>query len=337
MITEYPSRNEWIDGHNAPKTKEKAHTVLKLFDQYLSSKEMSEEKFFSEMRDANSTIQSRIIKEIGNRWLDEGRSPSTVSIYRHKLLTWFEENDIVIPKTKLRRIAKIPKQLTEMKYTPDASHILKIISKQKSLEVATFFITLAATGMRQGELRQVRLDEIDMQKRMIRIPAHRTKTRTERITFFTPEARHYLKRHIKDKDLKLDDQLFSHGMNDYHWHMQKANHDLGHADRFATGRYKMSMHRLRAYAKQCIRDSVSNTFAEVILGHIEGNKTYDIGNINKMKKDYEKAVPALTLDKTRQFEDLLERQNNNTDENSIILSRMKALENELERLRHQKD
>ena len=309
MLSEYPTRSEWITGHSAPKTQSKARTVLKLFDEFLDAKQISESQFFEEMREYNSTMQARMIKEISSYWLQR-LNPNTVSAYRHKLMGWLEENDIIIPDSKVRRIAPLPKALTEMRYTPDAMHVLKIVNMQKNYEVATFFITLSSTAMRQGELHLLRVSDIDFPNRMIRIPAQHTKTRTERITFFTPETRHYLKKHIKDNGLKDNDRVFKYLIQNYQQHLQRANRIMGFDDFFENKRSKMTMHRFRAYANQCITDAVSERFADVIKGHIGGLRTYDVGNIRKMKKDYDKAIPALTLDKTKQFEDLLDQQEN---------------------------
>lgn len=329
------SREEWINGFNATKSKDQARMSLRHFDDWLATKSIEEKQFFEEMKQHNTTKQAQIIRDITNYWLDVKKlGLSTVPKYRNNLLKWFEENDLTVSISKVQRIAKMPKPLQEMRYTPDANHLYKLVTMQRNLDVATFFITLAATAMRQDELHQVLVKEVDLSDRMIRIPANRTKTRTERVTYFTPEARHYIKKLIKQNDLSEDDRLFSCTIANYHWHIREANKILDKDERFSNGRRKMSLHRLRAYANDCISSAVTERFADVIKGHIAGNRTYDVGNFKKMKKDYSKAVNELTLDKTQQFEELKDSQEVKSGTDSVLIREIEHLKKEMARLQN---
>ena len=96
----------------------------------------------------------------------------------------------------------------------------------------------------------------------------------------------------------------------------------------------MSIHRLRAYANQCIQAACGDKFSEVILGHIAGLRTYDVGNIRKMKKDYDKAISLLTLDKSKQYEDLIGDLTVNNTTNKIIINEIEHLKQEILRLQN---
>ena len=333
ILVEKASRNDWVDGYDSESAKGKARTVLMNFDKWLSFKGHTEEEFFSAMRDADATTRARTLGSIGDYWIQHNIAARSAAQYRNCLLSWLEENDIVISESKLRRLAKLPKVTTEMKYTPDATHILKIVSMQKHLDVATFYVMLSCTAMRGEELLQTKLKDVDLTDRMIRIPAERVKTRTERLTFFTPEARRYLKRLIKEENLTPEDHLFKFHWTNYNWHMNHSNEILGYTERFKTGRYKMSIHRLRAYAKQCIMSATNENFAEVIKGDISGMRTYDIGNIKKMKKDYDKCIKELTLDKTQELEDLKEVQSGRSEQDLIVMREIDNLKMEISRLK----
>jgi len=332
------SREEWINSFNAEKSKQQARMSLKHLDSWLESKSITENQFLEEMSNHNSTKQAQIIRDISNYWLNEKKlGLSTVPKYRGKLLVWFEENDLIIPISKVRRIGKLAKPLQEMRYTPDANHLFKLVTMQKNLDVATFFITLASTAMRQDELHPVLVKEIDLSNRMIRIPAIRTKTRTERVTYFTPEARHYIKKLIKQNNLSPEDRLFSYSLVNYHWHMRYSNKILGFDDRYSNNRRKMTIHRLRAYANDSITEAVTTVFADVIKGHISGNRSYDAGNLKKMKKDYDKAIDELTIDKSQQFEDLKENNITKNHTDSVLMREIEHLKQEVERLKNSEE
>ncbi|MBC8408256.1 MAG: site-specific integrase [Rhodobacteraceae bacterium] len=338
LLSNKTTRSEWIHTSDAIKTQKHYRCILVAFDDWLKSMDSTEEGFFDAMRGTDMSTRARTLKSIQEYWMTVPKkgypvkSPRTTAQYRAALLQWFEENDIMVSPTKIKRLARLPKISTEMRYTPDSSHILRIVSMQNTIEKKAFFILLSCTAMRYGELMQTRLGDIDMSNRMIRIPAARTKTRTERLTFFTPEARHYLKKHIKENNIQHDDLIFQLSEGSYRFAQNRSNRILGANERFTNGRYKMSIHRLRAYANQCISSAVSERFADVIKGHIGGLRTYDVGNIRKMKKDYDKAIPELTLDKSRQYEDLKDQVDAGTKTDAVIMREIDHLKQEIERL-----
>lgn len=341
LLSDRPTREEWIKTSDAPKTQKHYAGVLNAFDDWLKSMDSTEEEFFQAMRKTDMNTRARTVKSIQEYWMTvpRGRYPPkgvrTAAQYRSTLLQWFEENDIIITPAKLKRLARMPKIPVEMRYTPDSTHVLNIVAGQASIDKKTFFILLSCTAMRYDELAQTQLGDIDMPNRMIRIPVTRTKTRQERITFFTPEARHYLKRHIKENSIEDPDELlFKLSKTAYEYAMKRSNRINGVEDRFANGRYKMSIHRLRAYANQCIQAACGDKFSEVMLGHIGGLRSYDVGNIRKMKKDYDKAIPELTLDKSRQYEDLKETMTAENKSTKIVMDEIEHLKQEILRLQN---
>jgi len=341
LLSDRPTREEWIKTSDAASTQCQYRNVLYSFDEWLKSQNATEDEFFQAMRDADMNTRARTVKAIQEYWLTvprEGytlKGARTTAQYRTVLLLWFEENDIIISASKLKRLAKLPKIPNEMRYTPDSSVVLQIVMQQTTIDKKAFFILLATTAMRHGELRTTRLKDMDISERMIRIPAERTKTNTERLTFFTPEARHYLKRHLKENNITDPDELiFPRDQVTYHFAMVQAMKKLDLTEKFKNGRNKMSMHRLRAHASQCISDAVSDRFADVIKGHIGGLRTYDVGNIRKMKKDYDKAIPALTLDKSQQYEDLKDNLDAKGRTDSVIMREIDHLKEELQRLKN---
>ena len=342
LIDEIPTRDEFIESYNSKSSKDQAKNSLAHLDLWLDKKGITELEFFEQMNQSNSTIRARVLNEQSQFMLKNRRrgrvnlvrlSPKTVILLRNHLLRWYEENNITIPQTKIRRLAKLGPDFTELKHTPTALDINNLVKRQKNHDPATMFVLLSCTGMRINELRELRIGHIDLTNRTINIPAHHTKTHTQRITFFTPEARTWVKRHFdtrwswdlweKEPRMKIDKgfkrvrltsrvsgdefdhteymnlPLFDYSYNNYKWHFDQAMKDMGHTEKNHLGMKKMTIHRLRAFAKQQLASAVNDDFAEIILGHVKGNKTYNVGSsdadIKRLRTEYDKAIPLLTL------------------------------------------
>ena len=324
LIDEIPTRDEFIESYNSKSSKDQAKNSLAHLDLWLDKKGITELEFFEQMNQSNSTIRARVLNEQSQFMLKNRRrdrvnlvrlSPKTVILLRNHLLRWYEENNITIPQTKIRRLAKLGPDFTELKHTPTALDINNLVKRQKNHDPATMFVLLSCTGMRINELRELRIGHIDLTNRTINIPAHHTKTHTQRITFFTPESRTWVKRHFdtrwsdhteyiySTRHIRMSEYmnlpLFDYSYNNYEWHFDQAMKDMGHTEKNHLGMKKMTIHRLRAFAKQQLASAVNDDFAEIILGHVKGNKTYNVGSsdadIKRLRTEYDKAIPLLTL------------------------------------------
>ena len=324
LIDEIPTRDEFIESYNSKSSKDQAKNSLAHLDLWLDKKGITELEFFEQMNQSNSTIRARVLNEQSQFMLKNRRrdrvnlvrlSPKTVILLRNHLLRWYEENNITIPQTKIRRLAKLGPDFTELKHTPTALDINNLVKRQKNHDPATMFVLLSCTGMRINELRELRIGHIDLTNRTINIPAHHTKTHTQRITFFTQEARTWVNRHFdtmwsdhteyiySTRHIRMSEYmnlpLFDYSYNNYKWHFDQAMKDMGHTEKNHLGMKKMTIHRLRAFAKQQLASAVNDDFAEIILGHVKGNKTYNVGSsdadIKRLRTEYDKAIPLLTL------------------------------------------
>ena len=292
ILADKPTRDEWTMTSQARKTQNMCKTVLSRFDDWLKLKGTTEELFFDAIRGVNESQRARIVRDIQNYWLETVKSRSAQT-YRSVLIMWFEENGCPIPQSKLRRFARLPKPEVPLKYTPskkEVAALINTIAKQSEKcfeDYKLFFTLLSCTSMRHGELLEVKGEHIDLDQRSIRIPASQTKTRRERVVFFTPQAKKMLQKTLDLKWIKL----FRLHQSSYQYQIDQARKKLGI---FKTEK-DWTMHRLRAWCSQVIKDNTKDEFGELMLGHTAGNKTYD-HNVSKWKKFYDKAVPDLTLE-----------------------------------------
>ena len=291
ILADKPTRDEWTMTSQARKTQNMCKTVLSRFDDWLKLKGPTEELFFDAMRGANESQRASTVRDIQNYWLETVKSRSAQT-YRSVLIMWFEENGCPIPQSKLRRFARLPKPEVPLKYTPskkEVAALINTIAKQSEKcfdDYKLFFTLLSCTSMRHGELLEVKGEHIDLDQRSIRIPASQTKTRRERVAFFTPQAKKMLQKHEWRSG-----QFFVGHQSSYQYQIDQARKKLGI---FKTEK-DWTMHRLRAWCSQVIKDNTKDEFGELMLGHTAGNKTYD-HNVSKWKKLYDKAVPDLTLE-----------------------------------------
>ena len=291
ILADKPTRDEWTMTSQARKTQNMCKTVLSRFDDWLKLKGTTEELFFDAMRGANESQRASTVRDIQNYWLETVKS-ITAQTYRSVLIMWFEENGCPIPQSKLRRLARLPKPEVPLKYTPskkEVAALINTIAKQSEKcfeDYKLFFTLLSCTSMRHGELLEVKGEHIDLDQRSIRIPASQTKTRRERVAFFTPQAKKMLQKHEWRSG-----QFFVGHQSSYQYQIDQARKKLGI---FKTEK-DWTMHRLRAWCSQVIKDNTKDEFGELMLGHTAGNKTYD-HNVSKWKKLYDKAVPDLTLE-----------------------------------------
>jgi len=294
ILADKPTRDEWTMTSQARKTQNMCKTVLGRFDDWLKLKGTTEELFFDAMRGANESQRASTVRDIQNYWLETVKSRSAQT-YRSVLIMWFEENGCPIPQSKLRRLARLPKPEVPLKYTPSKKEVAALIntiakqSENANDDYKLFFTLLSCTSMRHGELLEVKGEHIDLDQRSIRIPASQTKTRRERVAFFTPQAKKMLT--ALDFFIFPEMKLFRLHQSSYQYQIDQARKKLGI---FKTEK-DWTMHRLRAWCSQVIKDNTKDEFGELMLGHTAGNKTYD-HNVSKWKKLYDKAVPDLTLE-----------------------------------------
>jgi len=251
------------------------------------------------------------------------------------------------PKSITTRLAAIKGYLRFLGlkiYTEDCKHIIKIPKNIREPEVAltkelilrvlrnvpprlqTVILVLASSGMRIGELVQIRLSDIDftITPTTIRLPGKITKTRQARETFITAEAtnslKDYLARYLQWNENKnnshLDDlQIFGRGymgerkikenpkqpehlaaegalMKQLKYYMEKIP-DLNKTN--PNGIRIIHYHALRKFFRTTVGNASGRDFAEALIGHQFYMNTYYQLNDEKKREMYLDVEPHLTI------------------------------------------
>ena len=198
-----------------------------------------------------------------------------------------------------------PVYTNQVPITP--SEIQRLLSAS-SLEFRFQLLALISSGMRVGELGQIKTSYLDLSRSniMINLPGHITKTRRGRITFLSKQVSNMIRYKIDCKNL-TDDQLVFCGersseqaqnliIKRFSASRGRANMTDRHVH-YLQNRYRVHIHSIRAYfitqANQ-IQFGLGHIFA----GHGFYMKEYNLYTIEELWKYYRKFEPQLTFQRT---------------------------------------
>ena len=115
----------------------------------------------------------------------------------------------------------------KMKKIPSREELKGFYSKLRTVREKAMFKMFLTTGLRKSELLELKLGDIDFEKRMIR-PSKSTRTKTQGLTFYIPEAELELKRHLSTrKGLTPESKVFDIGRAKLGDTFTRASRDSG--------------------------------------------------------------------------------------------------------------
>jgi integrase len=241
----------------------------------------------------------------------ENTPPKTITSIRGVLRVFFRNSRIDLDDIvweDLRRHSNGNQVRTQDK--PIDTEILEKILIQGNVKSKSFFLILASSGMRVGELTQIKLNNVEFgNPTKIEIPADITKTKTRRYTYISNEATRYLKEWLKIRDEYIkqackksnkyeknpdDDRVypFDKSVAQWMWNVLIRKSGYNQKDE-KTGRYVYHIHGLRKF----FRSYFPNTdIAETLMGH-EGYLTASYRRLSeeKIRKSYLNGMPSVTV------------------------------------------
>jgi len=308
-------------------------------------------QFFESINKNSYNYEKKDIKEIENdlmtfyNYCDEEKkySPKTKHLKITAILQYLEFHEIQISKQTeklIRRSIKSAKP-KHIKDTPSKNTLKKILEYGNLLE-KTIFIFLATTGMRKGEMLQLKIKNIHFSDKttMINLPSEITKKNYPRITFTTKECTNLLHKWInqlpeykenkkrysfsKTYDKENDNRLFpiSNQTLNNHWDkLLKKSNNLHVLD----GRKTFTIHSLRRYFIQQSNEIIDHNYVNKFVGHItEISRAYEDMTHEKLEEKYKKLENNLTLfDSTLDKEEITEEIEILKKENEQLKNQMK--------------
>jgi integrase len=224
-----------------------------------------------------------------------------------------------------KHIIKMPKIIREPEVALTKELLLRVL-RNVPQKVQTVILVLASSGMRIGELVQLRLSDIDFTTTptTIRLPGKITKTRTARETFITSEATKILKdylsvllkwnenqnnSHLENITIFGQNPLADHNPNEnpkqpahlsaegslirqLQYYIKKVP-DLNKTN--PNGIRVIHFHALRKFFRTTVGNASGRDFAEALIGHQFYMNTYYQLADEKKREMYLAVEPHLTL------------------------------------------
>ena len=256
-----------------------------------------------------------------------GYSNATIRQYLITAKEFLNDVGCKIYSEDIRRKFKLPRQIitrTEGLTKETIAQILRLAN----YKLATVILMACSSGMRIGEIVQLKLSDVDYTTNptTITIRAETTKTREGRITHISRESAQALKDYIaKSKTAKNNDDyifLFNHEKilerlseeeksrrrvrATIHNFENQLNHviaDIPELNKRAENmRFQVHFHAFRYFFKTQVTDAHESDFAEALMGHKSIKLLYYRQNAKKRQKTYLDVEYALTISETEHIE-----------------------------------
>ncbi|MBM3910621.1 MAG: phage integrase family protein [Thaumarchaeota archaeon] len=255
-----------------------------------------------------------------------GYSNATIRQYVITAKEFLNDIGCKIYSEDIRRKFKLPRQIT-MHTEGLTKEIIAQILRLANYKLATVILIACSSGMRIGEIAQLKLSDVDFATNptTIAIRAETTKTREARLTHISKEATQALKDYLaKSKTAKNNDYifLFNHEtkldlLNEeektrrrvratIHNFENQLNHviaDIPELNKRAENmRFQVHFHAFRYFFKTQVTDAHESDFAEALMGHKSIKLLYYRQNAKKRLKTYLDVEHALTIAETEHIE-----------------------------------
>lgn len=221
-------------------------------------------------------------------------------------------------KSVHRRIPTGYSQTEERELDQDT---LKQILQHCDLRGRALFLVLVSSGMRVGEVIQITISDVDLERKPARISirAAYTKTREARVTFISEEATEAVRAWLKVRTAHMASSagrnagLVAHGLScekkandtrlfpyEYTTIIQAWTNAVTSANLFSkdetTGRAQLHIHQLRKYFRTMAATKIPVDLVEAILGHSAYlTKAYRRYGKEQLADFYLKAEPTITI------------------------------------------
>ncbi len=234
-------------------------------------------------------------------WKHEDSKASTAVAYYQTAVEYFAYHQLKINHYNLRRGITIPQDPKNMKYAVTHSEIKKLVDYSTPKRKALYTVLLSS-GMRIGETLGLKKRDFDFsgERILITIPAKLTKKNTQRQTYISKEAEHYLMPIIKR--LNQDELVFS-GNKDIRksvdneilnfWYLRKkVELDSKYDD---STLHKITLHSFRAFFETQASNTHGLEYAHALIGHSGYlEQYYRLSDEDRVEK-YIELEPKITI------------------------------------------
>jgi len=307
------------------------HSSIRLFTEFLGTKYGLDEVIILQKLNLQEFNVYFLLRDFVI-YLDKiGYKGSSVRVLLAAVKGYLRYYGIKIYAEDCKHTVKIPKSVVSRE-EPLTKELLVRLLRNINPKLQTAVLVAVASGMRIGEIVQLKIDDIDFGCRpvKIRIRAETTKTRESRETFLTEEAasslKDYLKRfyswkesgnneHLKDQiifgrtsfsickrktELKNETHSTVNLLQKMLFNQISKIPDLSKNNE--NGRKMIHFHAFRKFFRTTVGNVCGRDFAESLIGHHFYMDTYYNLSSEKQREMYLKAEPYLTLSDSTKIE-----------------------------------
>jgi len=245
-------------------------------------------------------------------YLDKlGNGPKSIKLWVGSVKGYLRHSGIKIYSEDFKQLVKLPKTIRHREEPLTKEIILRLL-RNLPIKLQTAVLVAVASGMRVGELIQLKISDIDFDSKptRIRIRAETTKTRESRETYLTTEAtnalKDYMSRYLGWKDGETRENIknqFVFGNSNPHvaesvlrctllYHVRKIS-DLNRLNE--NGVHLIHFHAFRKFFRTVVGDAVGRDYAEALMGHHFYLDTYYNLPQEKRRETYLRAESYLTI------------------------------------------
>ena len=275
----------------------------------------------SKLKDKTLDVYELLRDFVG--YLDKSNlKPRTIELSINAIKGYLRFGGIKIYSEDFKQVVKMPRK-PKTRETPLSKEMLSCLLRNVSPKMQTIVLVAVSSGMRVGELGQLKISDIDFDSKptIIKIRAETTKTRESRETFLTDEAtkslKEYLRRHFNWLEGEPNDQLggktifgrtsinkklknenittnYSSSLlqNTLKYHMKKIP-SLNKKNE--NGIHVIHFHAFRKFFRTTVGNVCGRDFAEALMGHRFYMDTYYLLTEEKKRLMYLDAEPHLTI------------------------------------------
>jgi len=233
----------------------------------------------------------------------EGRAPKTITTYMGALKGFLVDSDIDISNEKMKQKVVLPQAYeVSTDRAPTRDELRRILLRSK-LPTKAAISMLASSGMRLGELTQLKVSDIQFgannSPSKIVLKPSTTKTRKRRMTFLSPEATELLKEYLGKKASEPNTILFPEGSDALYGRIMRAIGRTGLRQKSdaESARYELHPHCLRKYFfSNCLAAGLDRGLVEGFMGHrFALDSAYLRMSDEELADEYAKAADRLTF------------------------------------------
>jgi len=291
LITFSYSRDQFYEfqGQRSVNNREGAIKSLKWFDKYLSSLGVSEESFMPTLLEMKNKDEFYLFLNGFVQFMVKDLHPHSVQTYLSFIKSYFRKYGFKIYNEDVKQFIDMPR-ITKESRAPLTKKDIKTLIDDASPYMRMVILWLESSGMRISEFLQLTKDDVklNLDPIEIHIRAETTKTRTDRVTFISQQAKENMTKDIFKPYTQWSDLL------NLEQQFNNLRNSTGLNNKYRTSNiHHITLHTFRSYFRT-IAGMYNKDFAEDVLGH-EGYLSQYIRLPIETKREYYKQLEPKLL------------------------------------------